>query len=149
MWIKLGTGMSAILAVVALAMWSVGLGGAGRESGVSPTTAEQAQSARPSIDSGSQPLVAYRSAPGAKDGRSGHDGPSDLVLKPTGPDPTPGPSDLVGNGPKVLKTKYCGDTKVDDDITDCDITEIAYACPDGKTPSSGECTAYPSGSFPD
>lgn len=149
MRIKPLTGIVAILTVTAFALWGLGPGAGGSEPGVSPTTAEQAQPVQPSIGSEGEPLIAYKSAPGGTDGRSGLNRPSDLVLKPAGPGPKPGPSDLVGNGPTVLKGKYCGDTKVDDDITDCDITEIAYVCPDGKTPSSGECTSYPDGSFPD
>lgn len=61
-----------------------------------------------------------------------------------------GPGDLTnGDDGESENDKYCDGTQVDDDITDCDIGEIAWSCPDNQGPSHEGCTGYPSGSFPD
>lgn len=61
---------------------------------------------------------------------------------------TLGVSEFLGNeSGGVTSVKYCDNTKVDDDITDCDIGEIAWECPDGATGPSEDCKADVHGSF--
>lgn len=62
---------------------------------------------------------------------------------------TIGVSQILSNGSGVSAVKFCDNTKVEDDITECAIGEIAWECPDGATGPSEDCKADVHGGFDD